>query len=285
MPTIYVYDTWNSLVFGDNGTDPITYGLISSTGLEDVANRGEALSGGFGGTADSALWPNARSWTTVLDLSAAPGDDWQTLLDDLRAATADVEVHAYVMSKLGTTYTIYAKVDRRQLPRDRDAIESGYGEGQLVFVASDPVIYGDATTATFTGGSDTDVIDSPGWVGSERWVWTVPGPCTNPQISSDFNADAVVRYSGTIASGSNLVVELLPRGQVPGFYAKIVTDADLATYQTTGVGTAAYGSLDGGASGVEIPQWFPVVPGEQTLTFSCTSGTPGCTFVWRAGYN
>ena len=45
-----------------------------------------------------------------------------------------------------------------------------------------------------------------------------------------------------------LIVELLPKGNAPGYYAKKLADADVANYQTVTVGTDVYELLDAGAS-------------------------------------
>jgi len=67
--------------------------------------------------------------------------------------------------------------------------------------------------------------------------------------------------------------------------AKIVADADLAHYATTGIGDPAYGDLDGGAYGsARPPQWFPISGGEQTISYASTSGSGGSTFTWRPGF-
>jgi hypothetical protein len=112
----------------------------------------------------------------------------------------------------------------------------------------------------------------------------VPGPVTNPRISSSLNASACVRYLGTIADGYTLVVELLPKGNAPGYYATVVTDANVANYRAST--TSAYSSLDAGASYAGVPPgWFGIEPGEQTISYSATSGTGGSTFVWREAFN
>jgi len=278
-----VYDTWNGLTFGDNGTDPVTYGLIESDDLDGAEFDGDALTGAFDGEAATRLWASGKQWVERLDLTAAPGADWEDLLDDLRAATARPDVGEFVTHHRNTSYTRFASVVRRTIPRDANAIERGYGEAQIVFASSDPLAYG---AATVTSLDDAEVvITSPGWVDSERWKWVVPGPVTNPQISSTVGDSAVLRYVGSISSGHHLVVELFPRGQVPGYYAKVVSTAQLSTYDTIGVGANAYGSLDGGAAGPDAPQWFPVAPGAQTLLFGCTAGSSGCTFTWRPGFH
>ena len=280
-----VYDTWGGLTFGDNGTDPVTYGLIETDDLDGAEFDGDALTGGFDGEAATAQWATGKQWVERLDLTAAPGADWEALLDDLRAATARPDVGEFVTHHRNTAYTRFASVVKRTIPRDANAVERGYGEAQIVFASSDPLAYGSTTATTLTDADPDAVVTSDGWVDSERWKWVVPGPVTNPQIASTVGGSAVVRYVGTIASGHHLVVELLPRGQVPGYYAKVVTTAELSTYQTVGVGNPAYGNLDGGAAGPDAPQWFPVAPGAQTLAFSCTSGTAGCTFTWRPGFH
>ena len=56
---------------------------------------------------------------------------------------------------------------------------------------------------------------------------------------------------------------------------------DVADYRTAGV--AAYSDLDG-ATG-KPPRWFPISPGEQTIGYSSTDGTDGCTFTWRPGFD
>ena len=280
-----VYDTWDGLTFGDNGTDPVTYGLIETDDLDGAEFDGDALTGGFDGEAATAQWATGKQWVERLDLTAAPGADWEALLNDLRAATARPDVGEFVTHHRNTAYTRFASVVKRTIPRDANAVERGYGEAQIVFASSDPLAYGSTTATSLTDADPDAVVTSDGWVDSERWKWVVPGPVTNPQIASTVGGSAVVRYVGTIASGHHLVVELLPRGQVPGYYAKVVTTAELSTYQTVGVGNPAYGNLDGGAAGPDAPQWFPVAPGAQTLAFSCTSGTAGCTFTWRPGFH
>lgn len=281
----FVYDTWGGLTLGDNGTDPVTYGLIRTGGLEDIAFDGDPIQGSFDGEASTAMRAVSRSWTTELDLAQGPGAARQTLLNNLRTATASAAEGEYVIYDRDTVYTIFAHVVKRSLPRDADMIERGYGEGSVTFGAYDPVIYGPENEDTFDAETGELVVTSDGWVGSERWTWVVDGPATNPQIASTVGDTAIIRYVGSVASGHHLVVELLPKGQIPGYRAKVVTTAQLPNYRTVGVGTNVYGAMDGGSAGARIPQWFPVVPGAQTVTYSATSGAGESRFTWRAGFN
>lgn len=282
----HVYDTWGGLTFGDNGTDDVTYGLIRTGGLEDITFDGDPIQGGFDGEASTAMRAVSRSWTTELDLAAGPGAARQTLLNNLRAATASADEGEYVIHDRDTVYTIYAHVLKRSLPRDADMIERGFGEGAVTYGAYDPVIYGPEEDETFPEGGGELVITSGGWIGSERWTWVVDGPVTNPQIAASTVGDtAVIRYVGSVLAGRHLVVELLPKGQIPGYRAKVVTTANLPYYRDFGVGANVYGAMDGGSAGARIPQWFPVIPGEQTLAYSCGSGDGESRFTWRAGFN
>lgn len=279
-----IYDTWNGEDFGHNGTTQ-KYGLIQSDGLDDIKHSGSVLAGGFDGEAFAPMFTEGRAWVNTIDLVATSAEAWQALRDDLAAATASHDEGPYVIHHRDDTWTIFARVTNRSIPRNSDTVEKFYGVASVAYAATDPVAYGPTTTVTFTGGSDSEVVTSTGWVDSYRWKWVVPGPVTNPRISSTLDSSAVVRYVGTIADGDNLVVDLRPRGCVPGYYAKIVADADLADYDQAGVGTAAYGALDGGPSGsARPPQWFPIVPGAQTISYAATSGTAGSTFTWRAGH-
>lgn len=287
MPDIS-YDTWqipgrDLVTFGHNTTT--VYGLISTSDLDGREFTSGRLNGGFDGGSDLPSFAAPKGWVTQVDLSAADADDWQTLRNNLMAATAVAELGEYTIHREDDVWTVFAKVSDRAIPRDEASDVRHYGIASISFDAADPIAYGPTTTETFTGSSDSEVVDSAGWVDSYRWKWVVPGPVTNPQISSSVDASAVIRYVGTVPDNSNLVIELFPRGSSPGYYAKIVTDANLASYATTGVGTAAYGDLDGGASApARPPQWFPISGGEQTITYAATSGTAGSTFLWRPGY-
>ena len=283
------YDIWtpaggSPVTFGHNGTTQV-YGLTRTDGLDDRDFDISSLVGGFDGGTQSSSFAEPRAWIDVLDLSAANGAGWQDLRDDLMRATASSAVGTYEIHHRDDVWTLFARVTTRTIPRDANAMERHYGEAQVGFETADPMAYGPTDDITFTGTSDSEIIDSPGWSDSYRWKWVVPGPVTNPQISSSLDSSAVIRYVGSVGSTDNLVVELFPRGQVPGYIAKIVADADLAHYATTGIGDPAYGDLDGGAYGsARPPQWFPIPGGEQTISYASTSGSGGSTFTWRPGF-
>lgn len=282
-----IYDTWGGLTFGENaGTE--VYGLVETPGSHDLKFTGGSLSGTNAGVPHAPLYADARAWTTVVQISASTAAGWETKWKNLRAATSIASSYTteapYVIVRRNDSRTIFARVTNRTIPRNRDSEVVWDTRGLVQFAAIDPILYGPTTTTTWTGGSDSDALNNTGWATTYRWKWVVPGPVTNPQISSSVDSAAVVRFLGTVPTGSNLVVELFPKGHAPGYIAKVVTDAQLATYATAGVGTSAYGNLDGGASGsARPPQWFGMEPGSQTISYSATSGTAGATFTWRIG--
>lgn len=279
-----IYDEWNGLDFGHNGTTE-TYPLVATPGIHAFATDGTTLSGGFDGVAQSPRWSTAKRFQTVIGIRGSNASTYRTNRANYLAATASSEVGEYVVHDGDDTYTYFARVVDRDIPRDAEGEVFHNVEVTITFEVLDGRCYGNAKTLTFTGSSDSEAITSVGWAPSERWVWTVPGPVTNPQVSNSLHAGACVRYVGTIADGYTLVVELLPRGSVPAYYAKVVTDANVATYRTAS-GTAAYPNLDAGASySGQPPGWFAVEPGAQTIAYAATSGTGGSTFVYREGFN
>ncbi len=279
-----IYDTWNGLTFGHDGTDE-DYPLEATPGTYDANAGGENLAGGFGGAAVVPLFDRPARWSTRVAIRGADDATWRQRRDDLMAATATREILPYVSNEGSTSYTRFAQVVDRSIPRDSDGEVNHHTVASIDFYSPDPKSYGPIETLTFTGTSDSEVVTSDGWAVSERWVWTVPGPVTNPRLSSTAQPGATIRYLGTIASGLTLVVELLPRGWSPGYYAKVVANADVANFRTPGVGLNAYVNLDGGASGANRPpQWFGIEPGAQTISYASTSGTGGSTLVWREAF-
>lgn len=282
-----IYDTWGGLTFGENaGTE--VYGLVESPGSYDLKFTGGTLTGTNSGVPHGPLWADARSWNTVLTVSSSTAAGWETKWKNLRSATSIASSFTteapYVIVRRNDTRTIYARVTGRSIPRNRDTEVVWDTRAIVQFAAIDPVIYGPTQTESFTGGSDSAALNNTGWATTHRWKWVVPGPVTNPQISSSIDSSAVIRFVGTVATGSNLVVERFPKGHAPGYIAKVVTDAQLASYATDGIGTAAYSNLDGGPSGsTRPPQWFGMEPGSQTISYSATSGTAGSDFTWRIG--
>lgn len=278
-----IYDEWNGLDFGHNGTTE-TYPLVASPGIHAFATDGNTLSGGFDGVAQSARWATAKRFTTTIGIRGTSVSAYRTNRAAYLAATASTEVGEYVVHDGDDTYTYFARVVDRDMPRDAEGEVFHNVEASITFEVLDGKYYKPTETLTFTGTSDSEAVTSDGWAASERWVWTVPGPVTNPQISSNLHAGATVRYVGTIADGYTLVVELLPRGSAPGYYAKVVTDANVATYRTA-AGTNAYPFLDAGASySGQPPGWFAFEPGAQTISYAATSGTLGSTLVWREAF-
>lgn len=288
-----IYDQWQGLVFGDDGSTNLNttaYGLQESPGLNDLRFSGAGLDAPGTGLAHAPLYADARSWVTVIDLNASTAAYWEAKRDALLAATSITTNTAteapYTITHRDTVRTVFARVISRDVPRDRNAMVSRFATASISFSSIDPVMYGPLETETFTGASDSEAIDSDGWVESWRWKWVVPGPVTNPMLSSNLHSSMVIRYVGSISSGYNLVVEQFPQGHSPGYYAKVVADADVDDYATIGVGTNAYGNLDRGPSGSGVPpRWFPVAGGEQTISYSATSGTAGSTWAWRPGFD
>ncbi len=286
----YVYDTYGGLTFGaDSGTTP-DYGLVDSPGLNDLGLSGTILDGSSGdGAAVTPLWADARRWTTRVEIVGTDAADFDTKRDALLAATSLASnrfaEQEYVSSVRGTDRTAFARVVQRTIPRDEGTEIDNYAIASLTFAAMDPTLYGDEVTLTFTGSSDSEVINTTGWVPSYRWVWTVPGPVTNPQIASSASSLLKVRYAGTIADGETLVVKMYPRKVKPAVY-KIVADADVANVDTFSVGTWCYADMDGGtgAGANRPPQWFPIEDGI-TVSYSATSGTGGSTLAYRPGYD
>lgn len=278
-----IYDEWGGLVFGHNGTTE-QFPLVASPGIHAFATDGNTLSGGFDGVAQSARWATAKRFTTVVGVRGTSAATYRANRAAYLAATASTEVGEYVVHDDTDTYTYFARVVDRDMPRDAEGEVFHNVEASITYEVLDGKCYGPNATLTFSGASDSEAITSDGWVASERWVWTVPGPVTNPQISTSLHTGATVRYAGTVADGYTLVVELLPRGSAPGYYAKIVTDANVATYRTAS-GSNAYGDLDAGASySGQPPGWFAIEPGAQTISYAATSGTLGSTFVYREAF-
>jgi len=280
--TEYSSDAYNGLTFGPDGVDGEYYPLIETPGFDGVGLDGGRLDGGVVGIGSAALASQPRTWTTSAEIIADTTANWQTKRDALAAATTKTQTYReYVSTRGGQVRTVFARVRNRDIPRDEQSDVRHYAVASIQFEATDTTVYGPLEVETLTGGTDDVVVDSAGWVDSWRWIWRVDGPATNPQLASSLSAAAIVRYVGTVPDGSSLVVELLPVGQVPGYYAKIIDTVDVADYRTAGV--PAYSDLDGTTG--KPPRWFPISPGEQTIGYSSTDGTDGCTFTWRPGFD
>lgn len=284
----YVFDTFGDLVFGDDGTTEDPYGLIESPGSSDVAMSGTLLDGaGTDGASITPQWGDTRAWSTVFEMRADDAASFDAKRDALLAATSisrnRFDETAYVFNTRDRALTSFCRVTRRSIPRDEGTEVWFDAQGSISFAAMDPLLYGEADTISFTGDSDSEVIDTDAWAPSYRWTWTVPGPVTNPQLSSDAGTGLTVRYVGEIADGDNLVVVMYPRG-IKAMTTKIVADADLADAEVFSVGTWCYGSLDGGAGSNCPPQWFPIADGV-TISYAASSGTAGSSLVWLPGYD
>lgn len=284
------YDTFEGLVFGEDESTPDDerYPLASTPGIEGIRFDGADLQAVGHGAGYAPMWADVRSWVSEIEIQAGTREAWDAKVAALRAATGiDASrwtERPYSLTRGEVVRTIFARVVSRDFPRDRLSVENLYALASVGFAAIDPVIYGPEQTLTFTGASDSEALTPDGWTESFRWRWTVPGPVTNPQVSSSLGG--TIRYVGSISSTQTLVVECFPVGHSPGYYAKLVDDADVADYADPDVGTDVYGSLDGGASASQIPPpWFPIGPDDVTISYSATSGTGGSTFAYREGFD
>lgn len=285
-----VFDTWNGVYFGDDGTHD-NYPLIDSPGLHDLGFSSTLLNGGAGdGGAVTPQWADARAWVTSVDLVDPDPDAWMVRRDALAAATSIANSRfdeaPYVSTHRGVARTVFARVTKRMIPRDAVAVEDGVAVAQIAYAGMDPVIYGAEADIVFADGNDTQtaVHTDEGWVPSKRWNLVVPGPITNPVLSSDIDPTAVVRYIGSVASGHHLVVRMMPR-RVGQIITKIVTTAELPDFATYGVGVNVYGDMDGGSGSNRPPQFFPITVGDAITLSSTAGGSAGATLTWRPGFD
>lgn len=265
------YHAWRGLIFGDDGVTATAYPLTSSDRLEALSLTGGLITGGaLDGSGLAPLRASSSSWVTVVDVEATSDAAFIVQRDALKAATwpgddplEEFPYDIYVGNE--DPVTRFARCVDRALPHDVDSVVRNFAVVPLEFEASDPLTYTAVQTSAALDPSDTLVIDGEGWAPSYRWTATFTGPLTNPSLSSSLDGTAVFRYVGTIADGDELVVTVGPRS---------------GSWELEGVNV--YGSFDGGAAApTRRPQWFPIVAGEQTLTFTATAGAGTCVFAHR----
>lgn len=269
MPDPVLYHEWRGLIFGDDGETATAYPWTSANGVEDLAMSGGLLPGGaLDGAGVAPLRADASSWLSIVDIYGTDEAAYITQRDALKAATwrnTDPMLEEPYDIYVGTEepVTRFARVVNRSIPTDENSLVRRYAVAQIVFESSDPLTY-TAVQDVELDPTDTHTFTCAGWAPSERWSATIVGPVTNPQVRSSIDSSAIVRYNGTVPEGSTLLLELGPRS--------LVCTLD---------GDNVYGSMDGGIGSNRIAQWFPIVPGEQTISYFAAGGTGTCTFAWR----
>lgn len=276
MKVEYRDETW-----GADSVDHVQ--VLAAPGLENFTADPRNLSGSGDGASAGALALQPMPFVLSLLVLADDADDMATKLAPIRAAmhpTADRAAEYPLRFTVDgeDPKTVFARCVQQDIPSEFTTADRYLAATcNFAMEANDPTTWGDevsvsldpAETVVITGTVDTAAI---------RWKASIAGAVANPQLSSSLAASAVVRYVGSVASGSHLVLDRRPRSLL----TKTCTTAQLATVGTYGVGAEAYGALDGGASASSRPpQWFPLTEGAQTITYATTAGTGVCTFTYR----
>lgn len=273
--------TFRGNTWGDHG-DAVQ--IISASGLEDWSsdpvNRPLAGDGSLLGRL------RVKPKELVLDVLvlAADADEMATELDALRVAFWP-EDQRTTLYPLGFTLEgqterfVFVRCVAQQIPTEFETSDRYLAARcQFALASNDAQVYGAEVEVELAPAATTTITGTiPSREGRLRAV--IAGPATNPQLASSLDASAKVRYVGTVASGSNLVLEWSP-----GYLlTKVVADADLGDEAAYGVGTNVYGALDGGsgAGANRPPQWFPLTYGAQTITYTTTAGAGECTLTYR----
>lgn len=113
----------------------------------------------------------------------------------------------------------------------------------------------DNTGATWEEGSDgSEVVLNLNIVGDTPVVWSIPGPVTNPQLSTTGTGD-VLKYTGSVGATETLVIDTLNQ-------TAFISGSD----RTTNV------------SG----DWLKLSPGINRISYvASTSGAPASTIRWQ----
>jgi hypothetical protein len=269
--TEQIYHQFNGLVFGYKPGDPYAFGLSGGDGLEDTSMTDGILPPrGADGRGIAPMWADPGGWVTELTIHEGDPGVWAERRDALRAGTSPVldrstELPYDMVYNDEDVRTRFGRPGRRIIPTNEQYLVRRVLDAQIAFTASDPYTYGPDTESDPLSAGDTLPMDSTGWAFSQRWTWVVQGPATRPQIALTVDGfdDQILRYNGTVSGGSELRVESTPNG--------LVTTLD---------GVNVFGSFDGG-TGVELPGFFSIPPGEQVLLYDNAGGAGTSVFTWR----
>lgn len=272
---------FRSETWGTDSTDHVQ--VLAAPGIENFTADPRNLSGPGDGASTGALALQPLPFVLTLLVLADDADDMATKLAPIRAAmwpttdrSAEYPLRFTVDGE--DPKTVFARCVQQDIPSEFTTADRYLAATcNFAMEANDPVTWGNEVTVALDP-AETVVITGTVDATAIRWRASIAGAVTNPQLSSSIASSAVVRYVGSVASGSHLVLDRHHRSLL----TKTCTTAQLATVDTYGVGTHVYGALDGGASASSRPpQWFPLSDGAQTITYATTSGTGVCTFTYR----
>jgi hypothetical protein len=265
--------------------------IASATGLEDFASDAPALpADGRDGAHPAPMRSRPRSWILDCTVFADTPDQLAAELDTLHAAwlpAADrLEQTPFDFTLTGQAErTLFARCTAIQVGTSFETADRyRAAHVQIGFEALDPQAYGpEITIGPLDPGDSFEVVGTLPHL-EPRWKLVVDGPVTLPQIASSIGPWAVVRWGSTndgaipLVSGRSLVLDVSPKGLI----ARRLPSVDVDDYRSRDVGENAYPQLDGGAAARKRPpQWFPLVPGTQTITYSAYSGSGTATFTYR----
>ena len=127
---------------------------------------------------------------------------------------------------------------------------------QLPLVAADPRIYTFARKAPTVSPSGTTVMENQGTVLTYPTL-TITGPITNPVVTNTTTGEAI-SFTGTISSGTNIVVNMLARTVFQGSTVK---------YSLLNYASSTWWGLQPGNNSISLTQSSSSAPAGLTVTY------------------
>jgi len=223
------------------------------------------------------LWVPGHTWTLRLEVQgegvddAAKATDLHTKLAALKAVTGcttdrtgEYDFRWHIDGQTDDRLR-RARIVGRRITLNVDSLGTRVVPVELDFLASDPTIYGvtvhdlDTPLARGDSATVTNSGDHAPLRGHLLPVASIAGPIVNPQLVDQHGNG--IKYHGTVADGDTLTLDWSTRRALIGF-------------------TSVYPDCTDPTGG-HLPGFFPLPPGDTTITYSGDSGAGTCGFTWR----
>lgn len=201
--------------------------------------------------------------------------DVATARDDLRAACAPPsdrvaeQALSFKLPGWSEAQTVMVRPTQQTLTDSYVDMGVNFITVLVTFHQSDPTLYSltrHSHLATYSGPQVFTVANAGNYApvkGENLWKATVHGTgsgLVHPVISTDLSSGQSVFFNGTVPSGQDLII-----------------DASAMTCVLNGV--SVYDSCAATLL-IATPGFFPLAPGNNSVTFDAASGTGTCLFEW-----